>query len=301
MKHIRKYLTIILLAITCQLSHAQVKGNGQFETRAFEMKDIKHIVINITVDAEIDLSMQGELFVGVDENLFDHMIIEQTGNTLNIDQKDWIQPRANIKVIFGAQGLQKLKNTAWGNIKLINVDQDSFEVQMNVGSLKMEGSVENLKVSANSGKVDLSQLQVNQASAALEGNGKIILNAESIEYNGNRFGQLVYLGSPDLQAKSSNGDLILTPFADYQNQELTEVEYVAVKIKNNTTRRRHIRFRGPVEKPFGYGAPIRAKAIKQESLPVGTRIYQENPLGEDKLLLTITKENAGQTLKLFKD
>ncbi|OEK02302.1 hypothetical protein BFP97_12585 [Roseivirga sp. 4D4] len=300
MKNFKSYLTLLLLAITCQLSNAQIKGNGQFEMRAFDMKDIKTIVFNVTVDAEIDLSIQDELFVRVDGNLFDHMIIKKKGNTLRIDQKDWIQPQANIKVIFGAQGLQKLKNTAWGNIKLINVDQEAFEAQMNVGSLQMEGKVKNLTVSTNAGKVDLSKLQVEKADASIEANGRIILNANQIEYNGDGFGQLVYLGSPELKGKSSDQDFNITTYDNYQKQALVEVEYVEVKIKNNTGRKRNIRLLGPIESPFGYGAPIRAKAVKNETLPVGTRIYQENPIGKDKLLLTITKDNAGETLKLFK-
>lgn len=300
MKNFKLYLSLLLLAFTCQYANAQIKGNGQFEMRAFDMKDIKTLVLNVTVDAEIDLSIQDELFVRVDENLFDHMIIKKKGNTLKIDQKDWIQPQANIKVIFGAQGLQKLKNTAWGNIKLINVDQEAFEAQMNVGSLQMEGKVQNLTVSTNAGKVDLRKLQVDKADASIEANGRIILNADQIAYSGDGFGQLVYLGSPELKGKSSTEDFNLTTFEDYQKQALVKVEYVEVKIKNNTSRKRNIRFLGPIESPFGYGAPIRAKAVKQETLPVGTRIYQENLMGKDKLLLTITKDNAGQTLELFK-
>jgi len=289
------------MAFACQFANAQIKGNGQFEMRAFDMKDIKTIVFNVTVDAELDLSIKDELFVRVDENLFDHMIIKKKGSTLIINQKGWIQPQANIQVIFGAQGLQKLKNTAWGNIKLINVDQEAFEAQMNVGSLQMSGKVEQLTVSTNAGKVDLSKLQVGKADAAIEANGRIILNADQIAYGGDGFGQLVYLGTPELKGKSSGQDFNLTAYDDYQKQALVKVEYVDVKIKNNTSRKRNIRFLGPIESPFGYGAPIRAKAVKNETLPVGTRIYQENLIGKDKLLLTITKDNAGQTLKLFKE
>ncbi len=299
MKHFKSYFTIALFIIS-QLSLAQVRGNGQPETRAFDMKGIKTITFNVTVDAQIDLSLQDELFISVDANLFDHMIIKRKGNSLRIDQKKWIQPQSRIKIVFGAQGLQKLENTAWGNIKIINVDQESFTAQMNVGSLVMEGKVGEINVSTNAGKVDLSKLKADKAIAKIEENGRIILNADEIGFDGNSFGQLVYLGQPKLSG-NINSDFNLTPIAEYKAQALDPIEFVAVSLENNSSRRKQIRFRGPIQKPFGYGAPIRAKVIKQESLPVGTRIYQENPLGEDKLLLTITKENAGQTLKLFKD
>lgn len=300
MKQFKTYLTIILLVIASQLATAQVKGNGQSEMRAFDMKDIKTIIFNVTVDAEIDLSKKDDLFISVDKNLFKHLIIKKSGNTLRIDQKKWIQPQSRIKVTFGAQGLQKLKNTAWGNIKIINIDQDAFEAQMNVGSLLMEGKVNKINVSTNAGNVDLSKLKTGKATAKIEENGRIILNADEVAFEGNSFGQLVYLGQPKLSGNAGS-DFNLTPIAKYKDPAFVTVDFVAVNLENNSAKRKHIRFRGPIEKPFGYGAPIGAKAVKQESLPVGTRIYQENAIGKDKLLLTITKENEGQTLKLFKD
>jgi len=301
MKQLKFYFAFILLALTSQFSNAQIKGNGQLETRAFDMTGIEQIVFNVTVNAEIDLSRSDELFVSVDENLFNHLIIEKRGNTLHVDQKDWIQSKKNINIVFGAQGLKKLTNTAWGNIKLINVDQDSFNAQMNVGSLQMEGKVETITVSTNAGKVDLSQLKAGKANATIEGNGRIVLNADKIDYAGHGFGQLIYLGMPKLQEKSANTDFSVVSQADYKHQASMPIEFVDVKLKNNTARRKNIRFRGPSEKPFGYGTPIGAKAVKHEKFPVGTRIYQTNSTGKDKLLLTITKENAGQTLQLFKN
>ncbi|OEK06587.1 GIN domain-containing protein [Roseivirga misakiensis] len=301
MKIIKIYITALFIACIGQLAQAQVKGNGQTEMRAFDMKNIEKIVFNVTVDAEIDLSSSSELFVGVDNNLFDHMIIKQKGNTLHIDQKDWIEPTENIKVIFGAQGLKKLKNTAWGHIRLINVNQESFDAQMNVGTLQMIGKLKEVTVTTNSGKVDLNKLQAEKAKTTINGNGRIIVNADEINYKGESFGQLIYLGSPELNAKSTNADFTVTEYEQFLNQEKTPVEFVEVKLKNNTLRRRHIKFQGPVEKPFGYGAPIGPKAVKKETLPVGTRIYQETTLGKDKLLITISKENEGQVLKLFKE
>ncbi|MFY0593450.1 GIN domain-containing protein [Roseivirga sp.] len=301
MKNLKIYIAALLLIITNQFAIAQVKGNGQPEMRAFDMKNIEKIVFNVTVDAEIDMSVSDELFVSVDNNLFDHMVIKQKGNTLYIDQKDWISPSENIKVIFGAQGLKKLKNTAWGHIRLINVDQGAFDAQMNVGTLQMVGKLKEITVSTNSGKVDLSKLQADKAKATINGNGRITLNANEIDYKGESFGQLIYLGSPKLNAKSTNADFNVTSYEQFQKQASVAVEFVDVKLKNNTLRRRNIKFQGPIEKPFGYGAPIGPKAVKNETLPVGTRIYQENALGKDKLLVTITKANAGKVVKLFKD
>ena len=43
------------------------------------------------------------------------------------------------------------------------------------------------------------------------------------------------------------------------------IEFVQVKLKNNSGKRKQLRFRGPVEKPFGYGTPISANGTKKET------------------------------------
>lgn len=133
-------------------------------------------------------------------------------------------------------------------------------------------------------------------------NGQILINAKKVTYGGSGYGKLVYLGAPALVASGSTSLQVVTFEEEAVNrQNAKAIALVDVKIKNNSAKRKQIRFRGPVEKPFGYGAPIRAKAVRSETFPVGTRIYQINPLGKDKLLLTITAQDEGRVLKLYAD
>lgn len=305
MKNSKQLILCLLILFSSTTAFGQIKGDGNRQMRAFEFRGIEIIDLHVTVNAEIDLSATEDLQIEVDGNIFEHLTIKMTGNRLVIDQKEWVQPSETIRLVLSAQGLKKIKNTAWGNILIRNMDQTQFKAVMNVGTLALEGDVDHLEVQTNAGRIDASKLTAKTVAATVNENGQIVANASSkITYGGKGYGKLVYLGTPELKAAGSASSELQV--VSYEKElEIREsaksVAYIDVKIKNNSSKRRQIRFRGPVEKPFGYGAPIGAKSVKSETFPVGTRIYQINPLGKDKLLLIIKAENEGQTLKLYAD
>ena len=301
MKTLRHIFIITLLAFSTQLVAQRIDGNGTRETRAFDFKGIEVINFNVTVEAEIDLSMESELFVRVDENLFDHMIIKQRGNELKIDQDGWIEPSSPIEVVLGLNGLKKIKNSAWGHITIKNMDQSEFRAMMEVGTLVIDGKVESFEVSTGSGKIDASRLNAQNVDANIRGNGQMLLNAQSsLQYGGDEDGKIVYLGSPDIKAKKANSVVLRTLEEDQAlaSEELN-IAYVEVKLKNNSGKKRQLRFSGPVAKPFGYGFPLSARGTRTENVPVGTKVYQVNPLGKDKLLVTIGQGDDGKSVKLY--
>lgn len=296
-------LTAFILLISASAT-AQIKGNGNLTQRIFEFRGIEVLDFHVTVEAEIDLSATDDLYIQVDENIFEHLTIKMKGNRLVIDQKQWVAPSEPIRLILSAKGLQKIKNTAWGNIRIKNMDQDEFKAIMNVGTLYLEGKVDNLDIETNAGKIDASRLEANTVNTTVKENGEVIANAGSkLTYGGQGFGKVVYLGTPELKAVNASAELRLLTYDNELELRASAkaIAYIEVKIKNNTAKRKQIRFRGPSESPFGYGAPIGARVVKSETFPVGTRIYQVNPLGKDKLLLIIKAENEGQTLKLYTD
>lgn len=304
MKNVKQLtLVTLLLLITVSVS-AQIRGSGDRELRAFEFRGIEVLDFQVTVHAEIDLSATNDLYIEADDNIFEHLTIKMAGNRLLIDQKEWVEPSAPIRMILSAEGIRKLKNSAWGNITIKNMNQKDFRAQMNVGTLYLEGKLDHLEVQTGAGRIDASKLEAKTVSATVKENGQIVANASTkLTYGGQGFGKVVYLGSPELKTSKASEELQLVTYE--KELELREqakaVAYIDVKIKNNSARRKQIRFRGPVEKPFGYGAPIGARAVKSETFPVGTRIYEINPLGKDKLLLIIKAENEGKTLKLYTD
>jgi len=296
-----KVIFILSIAVLSHLSMAQVNGNGQLEARTFNFENITHLQLHIVVKAKLDLSLNDEFFIRTDSNIFDYIELKQKGGKLKIDQKEWIEP-TSIEITAGLKGLQKLTNTAWGEINIINMEQPSFEANMNVGYLKVQGSSKSFKAEVGAGTIDTRDLITQVLEAQINQNGRIISdNAQRIELSGNGYGQFVYDGQDVLTWKDESSELTVSTLEEFYEQEANKeaVAYIDVKLKNNSGKRINIVFQGPIDAPFGYGIPIRARGSKKERLPVGTRIYKESFLGKGKLLLTITAENQGKTVSLF--
>lgn len=298
-----KVIAIAILSVVGLATHGQVKGNGNLETKAFNFEGIENINFHVTVNAKIDLSLNDEFFVRTDENIFEHLRVKQKGNTLVLDQIKWIEP-TTLQITAGLKGLQKLTSSAWGKIQINNIEQEQFEANMQVGHLKLEGTLISLTATVGAGSIDAQKVQTRNVKARIEQNGRIITDyAERIDLSGNGYGQFVYDRSDVLNWSDNSNGLIISTLDVFYVQEANKdaVAYIDVKLKNNSKKKIDIFFRGPIEAPFGYGVPLRARVAKKERLPIGTRIYQETLLGKDKLLITITKQNEGKTLNLFSE
>ncbi len=305
MKSIKSYILTALFVFISSSAFGQINGNGNIQQRAFDFSGIEILDFQVTVHGIVDLSYDNDLYVSVDENLFEHLTIKQSGNKLIIDQNGWVEPTKPISIKLGATQLKRIKNTAWGKLIIKGMDQEYFRADMNVGDLILEGKVDRLDIKTGAGRVDAQNLEARQVSARIDENGRIIVNAtQKVELGGKGFGRLVTVGDPVVENNASRGSEleIMTLSEDrILLENAKKLQYVEVKLKNNSSKRRQLRFRGPVEKPFGYGAPINAKGTKKETFPVGTRVYEESTLGKDKLLLIIKEGDEGQVLKLYEE
>lgn len=303
MKTLKTYLLTAMLLLTAINLQAQIRGNGKIEQRVFDFSGIEVLDFQVTIHGEVDLSYDNDLYVEVDENLFDHLTIKKSGNKLIIDQNGWVEPSQPIRIKLATTQLKRIKNTAWGKLTIKGMDQNYFRADMNVGDLMIEGKVDRLDVKTNSGRIDTQELEAREVSARIDGNGRIIAQAsEKISLGGKGFGRLVAVGDAEIERNGSASDEleIMTLEEDLQLQENAKsIAYVEVKLKNNSSKRRQLEFRGPIEKPFGYGAPINARGTKNETFPVGTRVYESGTLGKDKLLLIIKEGDEGKVLELF--
>ena len=296
-----KVIAIAVLSIIGIATHGQVRGNGSLESKAFNFEGIESIVFHITVKAELDLSLNDEFVVYTDGNIFEHLKVKQKGNTLVMDQNKWIEP-TTMQVKAGLKGLQKLTSSAWGNISIKNMEQESFSANMGVGRLNMQGTLISLIAKVGAGTIDARDTQMRRVDARIDQNGRILTdNAERIKLSGNGYGQFVYDRADVLNWSDDSSNLTLSTLTEFREREANKgtVTYIDVKLKNNSGKKIDIFFRGPIDAPLGYGIPIRARVSKKERLPLGTRIYQETLIGRGKLLYTITKENKDETILLF--
>ena len=85
-------LTMILSLLMSFYSKAQVNGNGNIETRSFELESFDRIQLNIPVVLEVEVGEEQSIEITTDSNIFRDMKIESSRGRFYVDQAKWIRP-----------------------------------------------------------------------------------------------------------------------------------------------------------------------------------------------------------------
>ena len=84
------YPLIVITAISCLLNGcivSQVKGSGNVVSREFKYANFTKVKIGGGFQANIVASNEYKITLTVDDNLFDYILLEKSGDTLNIRLK----------------------------------------------------------------------------------------------------------------------------------------------------------------------------------------------------------------------
>ncbi|MBC8756323.1 DUF2807 domain-containing protein [Kordia sp. YSTF-M3] len=296
-----KHITVLLLLIGFS-GMAQVKGNKKISTRTFPIESVQKIKINFYAQVTIDQSAPEGMTITTDENLFDLIDTEVVGNTLHLDQKEWIQPSQKAIITIGAPNLRHVETGTHDVTKVINVDNDYLQLTSPVGTIILEGKTKELRIGVELAKVDASKLVAENAFVNIWswGNAKVnVINTLHAEVSNS--GKLIYVNSPKTINKKTKKDGQILSLAEKNTVKNPDAEWIRFKIKNNNFNRNQFFVIGPKKdgSKFSYGFPMMPNALRKENWTVGTKIYKVNSLGLRKLLVTITKEDADTTVELF--
>ncbi len=296
-----KKITLLLFFISfCGL--AQIKGNKDIETRTFKIENIKTIKINLYAKVTIDQSAREGLTITADTNLFDLIEKEVINNTLYLDQKEWIQASQNMIIHIGAPELKRIISGTHDTTKIINVDNDELQVNAPIGNVIIEGKTKELRIGSELSKIDATKLLAENALVNLWSWGTVKVNViNTLWANVSNDGKLLYVNQPkklDITKKKGGNAYSLNEEIKIQN---TDAVYIKFKIKNNSLNRINFKVVGP--KPdgsnFGYGFPMMPNAVRKENWTIGTKVYRVNPIGLNKLLVTIGSDDENKTVNLF--
>ncbi|WP_299336345.1 DUF2807 domain-containing protein [uncultured Psychroserpens sp.] len=296
-----KKLTLILLFIGIT-GVAQIKGNGNIETRSFDVQDLEHIKINLYAKVTIDQSAAEGMSITTDSNLFDLITTSIDNGVLHLDQKEWISASQNIIITIGAPKLKRVESGTHDLTKIINVDNEILQINAPIGKLIIEGKTQELRIGSELATIDASNIITENAYVNLWSYGKVTVNVKNILWaDVSNNGELIYVEKPKkLQTKTKKGGLIYA-LSEAKTMKTTEATYIKFKIKNNSANRNQFYVVGP--KPdgskFSYGFPMMPYAKRQENWTVGTKVYKVNSLGFKNLLVTISEDNENQTINLF--
>lgn len=287
--------TILLLFSLTTIG--QIKGNKKIETKTFNVENIESIKINFYAQVIIDNSKKETLIITTDTNLFEYIDKEVVGKTLYLDQKEWIQPSKNVKIIIGAPNIKKVESGTHDSTKIINLDNDYIQVVAPIGKIVLEGKTKELRIAAEVASIDASNLTAENARIDIWSWGSAnvrVLN--EIDAKLSKDATLKILNTP----KKVKGDAKKTRNRNNKTKN-NLTEYIKFKIKNNSLSRNHFLVIGP--KPdgskFSYGFPMMPQAIRKENWTTGTKVYKVNKLGKRKLLITIKKEDKDKIVTLF--
>ncbi|WP_299896937.1 DUF2807 domain-containing protein [uncultured Aquimarina sp.] len=288
------HLIVLFISITAV---AQIRGNKEIVTKTYNANNITKVKINFYAQVIIDQSKEESITITTDSNLLEYIDKEIINGTLYLDQKEWISPSENVKIVIGAPNLRVVESGTHDITRIINLNNDYIQILAPIGKIFLEGKTKELRIGAEMASVNASNLIAENARIDIWSRGSAKVRViEELTTNLNKNAKLEVLNTP----KKIKGDIkrIASKTKKIKNPN---AKFIKFKIKNNSITRNQFYVVGP--KPdgsrFSYGFPMMPQATRKENWTVGTKVYKVSTLGKRRLLITIKPENENTTVALF--
>lgn len=297
-----KNLTLIALMLTSFLSFAQkpIEGKGKRVTKTFALDPFHKIEISFPGNVEVVCGAMPKVELTTNQNILDILKVQSKDKILYMGTDKWIENSyANLKITVPF--LTHYTQSGWGNIQIKNIDTDKFYLSASSGNLNLSGKVNEFFIeSSGSGNTNTTGLVAKKGTISRTGAGNLSVNVSDTLWIKQNHGTISYEGNPVvITGKDVDASYIMP------QQELVkakgELEYIKLKVRNNTSNKKDFFIKGPKGHPFSYGFPMRANTTREETVPIGTRIWISVAGVPTKLLITVAKENEGKTIDLFQE
>lgn len=296
MHHFYFSFLLLITSTTVVAQHKKpILGNGAIQ------KDIREITGNtntihfgMSVNAIVQIGEIPFLEITADENLLPHIKSEVNNHVLVIYQLEWIESDNPITVRITVPNLKAIQNTAWGEIRVQSLSEKDFSVDSKVGSISLEGVVENLILDTKLGKVDASNLQVSNGDVRITGWGEVRVAVQrKLKANLKRNSRLILMQKPEELVASAEESAMIGTLEDLEREKEKEVVYIQTKLVNNKVFKKAVlRVEGPRNAPFGYGFNVGPGMTRKENWPIGTRLYRQDKDGNESLVVEISDNST---------
>lgn len=295
-----RFFIISLFTLLSINSFAQINGNGNIETITVDVAGIKDIDIQFNANITLDYSQEEVMKITADENVMEFIGRKFKNGKLTLDQIKWISPSKWPTITIGTPSLSKVYQGTHSTTTLVNTKAEDLILEGNVGKIIASGTVSNLKVRTEGTFIDLSNMTISNAYVELQDDGTRVMldKVDNLETKLDSEVELILLSEP----KNHTGDKKIHSNSkkafDYVDES---IKWIKFKIKNNSWKRNHFVVVGPKKDgtTFSYGFPMMPGTTREENWTVGTKIYKDGKLWSNQLLVTISDEDAGKTVKLF--
>ena len=296
---------LFFLFVCCSFTVAtfgQVNGNKNIETRTFKVSAFSDLSISTPAEVTINASAKNSTIeITTDQNIFSHISPQTNGDRLTIEPDTWIEP-SQLKITINTPLLNKLTTSGYGKYLVYDLKQTEFLLNNPVGTVVLNGQVDQLKFKLNTGELDARQLVVSSIDAVIERFGIAKINtADFLHASIWNDGIIVYQQKPASIDRDLSKDARLLSNSTYQNQQIknTPPQIINFRLHNNSNERINAYVRGPAGNRFSYGFPLNANQKRKEEWPVGTKVFKVSKIGIKTLLVEIDADNEGEVVDLF--
>lgn len=286
----------------CAQANKRIDGNGKVITQTRSVGLFSSLIVDMPAEVEIISQNMPLLEITIDDNLLKYIEVQQQGNTLRLSKTAWIEPSRRTHIKVATAFVHYLETHGHGQYTMKGIDVPTLKIANTVADVILGGRCDELQISTTTGDIDATALVAQKATATTESNGQIALTVQqSLDAHLHGKGNILLSGQPPQIKReiTGSGNIITAQDANGSTAPKTPT-YIEIKFYNNSWRFPSVSFKGPTEKPFGYGTSFWPFQSKKETFPVGTTIYEVDDKGQTVLLMTLEAQHAGKTLHLFR-
>ncbi|MFT6810218.1 MAG: hypothetical protein ACJA01_003461 [Saprospiraceae bacterium] len=324
----KTFILIILISLPLFSSgqNKSIKGNGRIVKSQKVLPAYDALFIDLFCDVYVTVGSMPKVEISGDKNTINKISLEVKNKELRIQVKEgfWLQasrPQIYLQTPYLTKITTKGHQTNIGIIKVEGIAVDQFETDLLFGDVELQGTANKLLLRSsnrsyykNRSTLDASSLVVNEVEATIQGsNSAKVFATERLIVTLKHDAVLEYKNEPievtlkDKAVQVDNGIINVKGIAEEQEsanealKERTTLQYVELKVKNNSLGRKHFIIKGLTERGrnLSYGFPMLPLATRSKKVPVGTKMFLQNSGITKKKLITFTADDEGKVVNLF--
>lgn len=274
---------LVMGSLNVTAQNKPLKGSGVLLSQTFNYDNFEKINIrDLHGKIKVELGKPFSVSVTIDDNLNSLLRVSNNNEELkmelegNENNRMYIEA-TNINIKISMPALTVLKHFANSDISVVGISGRSIQIKGGGnGDIILQGNVEEMDIEkSGNGDLKAGELLANKVRVQKSGNGDVLINSpNAFVANGSGNGDVVNHNEGRPASGSGidgNGEI------RYKNQPtapaMPDSKRVQVRINNKTGHWMELMVKYPGK--GSYGIDLKAYGSVKETVPVGTRFYQE--------------------------
>lgn len=300
-------MIVVLISLNATAQNKPLRGSGVVLSQTFNYENFESINIrDLHGKIEVETGKPYAVSVSIDDNLNNLLRVSNNNGELkmelegNENNRMYIEA-TNISIKINMPVLTALKHFANSDISIIGINNQLLEIRSGGnGDIILQGNVEELNIEkSGNGDLKAGELISIKVRVQKSGNGDVFINSpNAFIANGSGNGDVMNFNEGKPAPGSGidgNGDIRYK--SQPSSSPLPDLKKVQVRISNKTGQWMELVVKLPFKGSYGVG--LKAYGSVKETVPVGTRFYEEGkpdqPVYEvtagEKQHFSITKKN----------